>query len=94
MEGRCSETLLQTCDVHGVGESEFCDYYAKRLAAAFADGEIDADGAAFAADDLHAASDFSLNGLALVVFDASEYMESSPTEVCDLLHREAAGHAA
>lgn len=84
------ETLLQICEIHDVSESEFCHGYAKRLAAAFVAGEIDADGAAFAADDLHEASDFALNGFALRVFDALEYMESSPAEVRDLLYREVA----
>ena len=82
--------LLQICEIHGVGEPEFCNAFARQLAAAFVAGEIDAERAEFAADDLHEAADYALNGLALRVFDALEYRESSPTEIRDLLDREAA----
>ncbi len=88
------EKLLQICEIHEVSVSEFCDIYARSLGAAFAAGEIDADGAAFAADDLHFASDFSLDGIALEVFYALEYRESSPEDIRDLLNTDTLGHAA
>ena len=84
------ETLLQICEVHGITESTFCNAFAKAVAERFASGGIDADGASFAIDDLHDASDYALGGLALAVFNALEYGESSPDDIRALLNREAA----
>ena len=87
------DNLLQTCEVHEVTEPTFCDAFAKAVAEGFASGGIDADRASFAMDDLHEASDYALEGFALVVFDALEYRESRPADIRHLLDQ-AAAHAA
>ena len=79
------ETLLQICEVHGVEESSFCDAFAIAVAEQFAAGELDADGASFAVDDLHMAADYDLPRKALLFFNALEYRESSPAEIRKLL---------
>ena len=88
------EKLLQICEIHEISVPEFCDIFARSLGAAFAAGEIDADGAAFAADDLNFASDFSLDGVALEVFYALEYRESSPEDIRGLLNTVTSRHEA
>jgi hypothetical protein len=88
------ETLLQICEVHEVTEPTFCNAFARAVAERFASGGIDADGASFAMDDLHDAADYVLGGIALTVFNALEYKESSPSDIRELLDREAAQHAA
>ena len=87
------ETLLQICEIHEISERSFCNAFSKAVAERFSSGGIDADGASFAMDDLHDASDYSLDGFALAVFDALEYGESSPADIRELLDR-AAQHAA
>ena len=88
------ETLLQICEIHVITETTFCEAFARAVAERFATGDIDADGASFAIDDLHDASDYSLSGIALAVFNALEDGDSSPADVRELLDREAAQHAA
>ena len=77
--------LLSMCQLHAVSESDFCDAFARALALRYANGDLDADGAAFAADDLHVAADFTLPPLARRVFDLLEYGEGSPADVRGLL---------
>ena len=88
------ETLLQICEVHGVGEPEFCDAFARAVAERFAAGQLDADGASFAVDDLHHSAGFVLPTFARNIFDALEYGESSPADIRELLEQEAARNAA
>ncbi len=86
--------LLAICNNHAVTETEFCNAFAKELAETFAAGQIDADGSAFAADDLHDAADYSLSGFARSVFVALEYGEASPSQVRQILAQEFPGNAA
>jgi hypothetical protein len=86
--------LLSLCQRHSVSEPEFCDTFALELASRYANGSIDADRAASAADDLHAAADFTLPPFARGVFDLLEYRESSPAEVRLLLEGRSNGAAA
>ena len=88
------ETLLQICEVHGVGGPEFCDAFAKAVAERFAAGQLDADGASFAVDDLHHSAGFVLPTFARTIFDALEYGESSPADIRELVEQEAARNAA
>ncbi len=67
--------LLALCQKHAVSEPQFCDTFAQELASRYASGDLDADRAAFAADDLHAAADFTLPPFARRVFDLLEYRE-------------------
>ncbi|MCD9029048.1 hypothetical protein LDO26_12640 [Luteimonas sp. BDR2-5] len=84
-------TLIQQ---HAVSEPHFCDAFAQELVSRFASGDLDADRAAFAADDLHAAADFTLPSFARRVFALLEYGESSPTEARQLLEGYGPGSAA
>ena len=82
--------LLALCQEHSASEASFCDAFALELVRRYAAGGLDADGAAFAADDLHEAADFVLPPLARRVFDLLEYHEASPAEARQLL--EGRGH--
>ena len=87
------ENLLQICEIHGVSESTFSNSFARAVAERFSSGGIDADRASFAMDDLQGASDYWLRGMALAIFDALEYRESSPADIRELLDRGAAENA-
>ncbi len=86
--------LLALCRRHAVSELQFCDTFAQELASRYASGDLDADRAALAADDLHAAADFTLPPFARRVFDLLEYREASPAEARQLLARHSYGTAA
>ncbi|WP_211251955.1 hypothetical protein, partial [Arenimonas malthae] len=86
--------LLILCEKLGVSEPQFCDAFAQELASRFASGKLDADRAAFAADDLHVAADFTLPPFARRVFDHLEYGESSPAEARQLLQAHGHGNTA
>ncbi|MGB3746580.1 MAG: hypothetical protein WA961_00140 [Rhodanobacter sp.] len=86
--------LLAFCQKHAVSESQFCDAFAQELALRYACGDLDADRAAFAADDLHAAADFALPSFAARVFDLLEYREASPADARQLLAGHSYGSAA
>ena len=81
--------LIALCQRRAVSEPQFCDTFARELASRYASGDLDAERAAFAADDLHAAADFTLPPFARRVFDLLEYREASPAEARQLL----AGHS-
>ena len=86
--------LLTLCQQHSVSEAQFCDAFAEELARRYADGDLDADRAAFAADDLHHAADFALPMFARRTFDLLEYRESSRADVRQLLEGHGHGTAA
>ena len=92
--GLFAETLAQLCAAHGVSVAEVCDAVARAIAEKYVAGELDAEGAAFAADDLHHAAEFALPAFALKVFDALEYREATRAEVAELLEHGVAGNAA
>lgn len=79
------ETLQQISDIHGVSIAEFCDAFALAVAERFVAGEIDADGAEFAMDDLSFSADFSLPAFARAIFDLTEYQAGTPEDVAKLL---------
>ena len=86
--------LVALCQEHSVSEAAFCDAFALELVRRFEDGRLDADGAAFAADDLHVAADFVLPPFARRIFDLLEYREASPDEARQVLERQGHGTAA
>ena len=86
--------LLALCQERSTSEAVFCDAFALELVRRFATGHLDADAAAFAADDLHEAADFSLPPFARRVFDLLEYREASPAEARQLLNGPGPGTAA
>jgi len=86
--------LLSLCREHSASEAAFCDAFALELVRRYATGDLDADGAAFAADDLHEATDFGLPPFARRVFDLLEYREASPAEARQLLEGRSRGTAA
>lgn len=88
------EDLLSLCRLHSVSEAEFCNAFARGLALRYADRVLDADRAAFAADDLFAASDYALPPLAARVLDLLEYCEASPEDARRLLQEEGDGTVA
>jgi hypothetical protein len=86
--------LLALCQQHALSEPQFCDAFAQELASRYASGDLDADGAAFAVDDLHEAADYTLPPFARRVFDLLEYREASPAEARQLLEGHDHGTAA
>ena len=86
--------LLSLCHQLAVSELHLCDVFAQELASRFASGNLDAERAAFAADDLHVAADFTLPPFARRVFDLLEYGEASPAEARQLLEGHGHGTAA
>jgi hypothetical protein len=86
--------LLALCQQYAVSEPQFCDAFARELASRYTSGDLDADGAAFAADDLHEAADYTLPPFARRVFDLLEYCEASPVEARQLLENHDHGTAA
>jgi hypothetical protein len=88
------EALAQLCFVHKVTVAEACDAIARDVAEKYVAGELDADRAAFAADDLHHAAEFELTGFARKVIEILEYREASRAEVAELLKRGGADNAA
>ena len=86
--------LLTLCQQHAVSEPQFCDAFAQELLRRYAAGSLDADGAAFAVDDLHEAADFTLPPFAKCVFDLLEYGEASPAVARQLLEEHSRGTAA
>ena len=86
--------LLALCQQHAVSEPQFCDAFAQELASRYASCDMDAEIAAFAADDLHEAANFALPPFARRVFDLLEYREASPAEVRQLLEGYGHGTAA
>ncbi|WP_140908413.1 hypothetical protein [Cognatiluteimonas lumbrici] len=70
------ETLAQISEIHGVAIPEFCDAFALAVAERLIGGELDADGAEFAMDDLLDAADYSLPPFARAVFDLTDCQEA------------------
>lgn len=88
------DDLLSLCCQHSISESAFCEAFALALADRYARGALDAERAAFAADDLLVATDFNLTPFARRVFDLLEYCESSPEDAFRLLRECGPGTAA
>jgi hypothetical protein len=88
------EDLLLICREHSLSETEFCLAFSLELARRFVSGALDAERAAFAADDMHSAADYILPPFARRVLDALEYRDHSPQEVGQLLEEHGYGVAA
>ena len=86
--------LIGLCKQHAASEPQFCDAFAHEILRRYAVGDLDADGAAFAVNDLHEAANFILPPFARRTFDLLEYRESSPTEALQLLEIYGHGTAA
>ena len=86
--------LLVLCQRHAVSVPRLCDAFAHELASRYASGDLDADRAALAADDLHEAADYTLPPFARRVFDLLEYREASPAQARQFLEEHDHGTAA